>query len=121
MTSGKITIGRKGHILLMGLNRPEKMNAFDVDMYLEIAAAFGELDRDRELRCGLHFAYGKHFTAGLELPKWAPFFSGERHAIPAHGRRDLCRRGDPVIRGAQGREIQGVLSGRSAPKTGIWG
>jgi enoyl-CoA hydratase len=44
MSSGKITIERKGHILLIGLNRPGKMNAFDVDMYLELAAAFGKLD-----------------------------------------------------------------------------
>ncbi len=78
MTSGKITVERQGHVLLMGLNRPAKMNAFDVEMYLELAAAFGELDRDRELRCGLLFAQGSHFTAGLDLPKWAPFFSEAR-------------------------------------------
>lgn len=74
MASGKITVERRGHVLLMGLNRPEKMNAFDVEMFLELAAALGELDRDGELRCGLLFAHGRHFTAGLDLPQWAPFF-----------------------------------------------
>jgi enoyl-CoA hydratase/carnithine racemase len=29
----KITAEGKGHILLMGLNRPEKMNDFDPEMY----------------------------------------------------------------------------------------
>lgn len=72
MASGKITVERRGHVLLMGLNRPEKMNAFDVEMFLELAAALGELDRDGELRCGLLFAHGRHFTAGLDLPQWAP-------------------------------------------------
>jgi enoyl-CoA hydratase/carnithine racemase len=62
----------------MGLNRTDKMNAFDVEMFLELATAMGELDRDGELRCGLLFAHGRHFTAGLDLPQWAPFFSEAR-------------------------------------------
>jgi enoyl-CoA hydratase len=108
MTSGKITIERKGHILLMGLNRPEKMNAFDVEMYLELAAAFGELDRERELRCGLLFAHGKHFTAGLELPKWAPFFSEATFpdmpegACDPFGLDETKRVGKPMVMAAQG-------------------
>ncbi len=73
---GKITVERDGHVLLIGLNRPEKLNAFDVEMYLELGAAYGELHHDKELRCGLLFAHGKSFTAGLELDKWASAFSG---------------------------------------------
>jgi enoyl-CoA hydratase/carnithine racemase len=108
MMSGKITVERKGHILLMGLNRPEKMNAFDVEMYLELAAAFGELDQDRELRCGLLFAHGKHFTAGLELPKWAPFFSEAMFPdLPAgacdpFGLDENRRVGKPMVMATQG-------------------
>jgi enoyl-CoA hydratase/carnithine racemase len=108
MASGKITVERKGHVLLMGLNRPEKMNAFDVEMYLELAAAFGELSQDRELRCGLLFAHGKHFTAGLELPKWAPFFSDAKFPdLPAgacdpFGLDETRRVGKPVVMAAQG-------------------
>jgi enoyl-CoA hydratase/carnithine racemase len=108
MTSGKITVERKGHILLMGLNRPEKMNAFDVEMYLELAAAFGELDRDGDLRCGLLFAHGKHFTAGLELPKWSPFFSKATFPVLPAGACDPFgldgskRVGKPMVMAAQG-------------------
>ncbi len=75
MAAEKISVERRGHVLLMGLNRPDKMNAFDVEMFLELATAMGELDGDGELRCGVLFAHGRHFTSGLELPKWAPFFS----------------------------------------------
>lgn len=75
MASGKLSVERRGHVLCMGFNRPDKMNAFDVEMFLELASAMGELDRDGELRCGLLFAHGRHFTAGLDLPQWAPFFS----------------------------------------------
>jgi enoyl-CoA hydratase len=108
MMSGKVTIERKGHILLMGLNRPGKMNAFDVEMYPELAAAFGELSQDRELRCGLLFAHGKNFTAGLELPKWAPFFSkATLPDLPAgacdpFGLGETKRVGKPMVMAAQG-------------------
>lgn len=68
----KLTVERKAHILLMGLNRPAKMNAFDVDMFIELTLALGELNRDPELRCGLLYAHGKNFTAGLDLSQWAP-------------------------------------------------
>jgi len=71
----KITVEVKDHVLLIGLNRPEKMNAFDPEMYLELAAALGKLNQDRELRCGLLFAHGKNFSTGLDLPQWVGVFS----------------------------------------------
>jgi enoyl-CoA hydratase/carnithine racemase len=108
MTSGKITFEKKGHVLLMGLNRPEKMNAFDVEMYLDLAVAFGELDRDRELRCGLLFAHGSHFTSGLDLPMWAPFFGEAKFpGLPAGacdplGLDEAKQVGKPMVMAAQG-------------------
>ena len=108
MSERKITVERRGHVLCMGLNRPDKMNAFDVEMYLGLAEALGELDRDGELRCGLLFAHGKHFTAGLDLPKWAPFFSGAKFPdLPAgacdpFGLAEGRQVGKPVVMAVQG-------------------
>jgi len=48
------------------------LNAFDVDMFIELAEALGELNRDPDLRCGLIYANGKHFTSGLDLAQWSP-------------------------------------------------
>ena len=70
-----VTVERQGHILLIGLNRPEKMNAMNRAMYHEIAAAYGELQRDPELRVGLLYAHGEHFTSGLQLDDWAEVFA----------------------------------------------
>ncbi len=79
----KVTVERRGHVLLIGLNRVDKMNAFDVDMYWELSKAYGELHHDKELRCGLLFARGKNFTSGLELVKWAAAFGeGKFPEIP---------------------------------------
>ena len=71
MTSATITTETRGHVLCIGINRPEKRNAFDVAMYRQLARAYGQLEAEKELRCGLLWAAGDHFTAGLDLPQWA--------------------------------------------------
>lgn len=83
MPNHKLRVERRAHVLLIGFDRADKRNAFDVDMYLALAAAYGELDRDPELRCGLLFGHGDHFTAGLDLPQWAPVLAkGEWISLP---------------------------------------
>ena len=49
MAEQLILTERRGHILLIGLNRPEKRNAATFDMLSALAAAYGELDDDPEL------------------------------------------------------------------------
>ncbi len=68
----KITTEKRGHLALIGINRPEKMNAFDVEMLEQFARAFDEMERDDDVRCGVVFAHGDHFTAGLDLANVAP-------------------------------------------------
>lgn len=68
----KITTEKRGHLLLIGFNRPKKMNAFDVDMLRQLGEAFVMLEKDDELRVGVVFAHGDHFTAGLDLGNVAP-------------------------------------------------
>ena len=70
-TEGRVTTERHGHVLLIGLDRVAKRNAFDRAMLQALGQAYGELDRDNDLRCGVLFAHGDHFTAGLELPQFA--------------------------------------------------
>ena len=77
-TDSKITTERRGHLLLIGFNRAAKMNAFDSEMLGQLGEAFGLLESDPELRCGVIFAQGEHFTAGLDLADVAPkIASGE--------------------------------------------
>ena len=68
----RVTLERRGHLLLIGLNRPAERNLFDMEMIGALAAAYGELEGDPELRCGVVFAHGKHFTLGLDLARVAP-------------------------------------------------
>jgi len=66
--SSLVSVERRGHILLIGLNRPDKLNAFNPAMIRELAAAYAQLDQDKSLRCGVLWAAGKGFTAGLDMP-----------------------------------------------------
>jgi enoyl-CoA hydratase len=68
----RITTERRGPLLLIGFNRPKKMNAFDVEMLSGLSAAFDELEKDPQVRCGVVFAHGDNFTAGLDLGNVAP-------------------------------------------------
>ncbi len=73
-----ITTEVRGHVLHIGLNRPAKRNAFDVEMLERFAEAVTRLENESELRCGVVFAHGDHFTGGLDLVNVAPrFVSGE--------------------------------------------
>lgn len=68
----KISVEQRGHLLLIGLNRPAKRNAFDLQMLEELAGAYTKLETTDELRCGVLFAHGEMFTAGLDLASVAP-------------------------------------------------
>lgn len=71
-TSSLVTTEVDGHVFLIGLNRPEKRNAANLQMLRELALAYGELDRRTDLRVGVVFAHGEHFSAGLDLADVGP-------------------------------------------------
>lgn len=66
-SADRVTLERDGHVLLIGFNRPDKRNAADWALLQELCLAYGELESDAQLRVGLVFAHGEHFTAGLDL------------------------------------------------------
>ena len=81
-TPQRISLETHGHILLMGINRPEKMNAFDSQMLAELAKAYTQLEDEPNLRCGILFAHGDHFTAGLDLGEVAPHIMAGNSIVP---------------------------------------
>lgn len=70
-----IEVTAEGHVLLIRVNRPEKYNALSPDMFHALGAALHRLNTDDNLRVALLHAEGPHFTAGIELDKWAPIFA----------------------------------------------
>jgi enoyl-CoA hydratase/carnithine racemase len=101
-----VTVERRGHVLLMGLNRPAKRNAFNVAMIDQLAAAYHQLETDDEVRCGVLFAHGDHFTGGLDLAEVGPLVREGRLDFSGPGRRDPWRKdgtwGTPLVMAVQG-------------------
>ncbi len=96
MSVGKVTTEKRGHILLIGLDREAKYNAFDLALYQEVGKAYGELERDDELRCAVLFAHGKHFTAGVDLAQWQDYFgAGEWPPLPDGAYDPVMLKGKP--------------------------
>ena len=91
-----VTVERRGHVLVVGLDRPQKRNAFDLGMYGALGLAWAELDRDDELRCAVLHANGPHFTGGLDLAEWAPAFAGGKMPLPEGALDPLGLQGAPV-------------------------
>lgn len=65
--SNLVTLEQRGPILLIGLNRPEKLNAANSQLLSELSLGYARLENDQSLRVGLLFAHGEHFTSGLDL------------------------------------------------------
>lgn len=105
MTTGRVSRERRGHVLLLGLDRAAKRNAFDLPLWTDLCRAYAELDADDELRVGVLHAHGEHFTGGLDLPQWGATFSSGKWEIP-EGLDPLGlnsrRVGKPIVCAVQG-------------------
>ena len=102
-----ITTERRGHVLVIGLNRPEKRNAFTVEMLRSLGRAYETLETDDDLRAGVLYAEGEHFTGGLDFAEVAPTLLNEG-IVWNEGERDPWRNDGrpwtkPVVVAAHGR------------------
>jgi enoyl-CoA hydratase len=103
-----VTVERRGQVLLMGLNRPAKRNAFNLAMIDQLAAAYYELEEDDELRCGVLYGHGDHFTGGLDLAEVGPLVREGRldESFKGPERRDPWRKDGmwttPIVAAVQG-------------------
>ena len=104
-----INIRTEKHIMLIEVNRPQKRNAMNQEMYHQLAQAYFKLDSDADARVGLVYAIGPHFTSGLELTDWAGTFDigkgfpfdKENEIDPFYMMSDVrCRK--PIIMAVQG-------------------
>lgn len=83
-----ITLERCGRVLLIGLNRVAKRNAFDPPMFHELARAYGSYESDPDLWCAVVFAHGPHFTGGIDLAQFAPLFERDDPFVQEAGEID---------------------------------
>ncbi|WP_310588058.1 crotonase/enoyl-CoA hydratase family protein [Emticicia sp. BO119] len=97
-------------ILMIGLNRPEKRNAFNDELILGIEKIFENLPSS--IRCVIIYGIGDHFSAGLDLSelKERNAVQGIHHSRMWHRALDKVQFGTaPVIAVLHGAVVGGGL------------
>jgi enoyl-CoA hydratase len=89
--SSTVVVEPVGHVLTIGINRPEKANAFDAEVIAGLSHAYARLSDDRSLRVGLVYSCAKDFTAGLDLASLAPVIAAGGDGLLPNGGRDPWR------------------------------
>jgi len=94
------------HILEIGIDRRHKLNGFTPEMMAELVDAYTRLDEDPNLWVGVLYAWGEHFTAGLDLPRFADNMAGGVRSSEQRGLVDptslgrACRK--PIVTAVKG-------------------
>ncbi len=84
----EVLLEREGHVLLIGVNRPDKYNAWDLATIAGVCEGVTLLSDDDDLWCGVIHGVGDHFSAGLALDEVGPAVreGGFGSVMPSGGR-----------------------------------
>ena len=63
----KLTIERRGQIVLLGINRPYIQNRIDPETFEKLAEAYYQYDHDPSLRAAILFGHGENFSRGIDV------------------------------------------------------
>jgi enoyl-CoA hydratase/carnithine racemase len=84
LSSGaKLTVERRGGIVLLGINRPDVQNRVDPDTFKELAEAYYNYDHDPSLCAAVLFGHGENFSRGIDVDGFSSL--GGKPPIPQAG------------------------------------
>lgn len=84
-----VTMEKDGHVLLIGVDRADKRNAWNLAVVEAVGAAYDQLEADPDVRVGVLFGHGDHFSAGLDLGEVFPaVVEGGPGALAGSGKHD---------------------------------
>ena len=63
----ELLVEQRGRVVIMTLNRPDRLNAISRTMLNELSAKMTEANKDHDVRCVVLTGAGKGFCAGLDL------------------------------------------------------
>jgi enoyl-CoA hydratase/carnithine racemase len=71
MAEKTVRVEIEGGVAVMTVSRPEKVNAFDLDMLKALAAACDAVETNASVRVAIITGEGKSFSAGGDIKAWA--------------------------------------------------
>ncbi|MCM2457633.1 enoyl-CoA hydratase/isomerase family protein [Rhizobium sp. CG4] len=113
MASGTVKVDVEGHVAIVTLSRPEKLNALDLDMLKALVTAFDEVEANTHVRVAILTGEGKGFSAGGDIKAWGGMRPEEfGHAWVRHGHRVFERLATlrvPLVAALNGHALGGGL------------
>lgn len=110
---GEVRLSIEDSIAIMTVSRPEKLNAFDIDMLKALAQACDEAEANGAVRVAILTGEGKAFSAGGDIKAWGGMAANEfGHAWVRFGHRVFERLATlrmPVIAALNGHALGGGL------------
>ncbi len=93
-SGAKLTVERRGQIVLFGVNRPYIQNRIDPETFEGLAEAYYQYDRDPSLRAAILFGHGENFSRGIDVEGFKSLAGTGKPWIASTGTIDpLAKRG----------------------------
>jgi len=65
---GRVTVEKRGAVLLIGIDRAEAQNRLDPPILIALGKAYYQLEHDDALRVGVLYGVGPDFSFGIDVP-----------------------------------------------------
>jgi enoyl-CoA hydratase len=96
-SAAKITVERRGQIVLIGINRPYIHNRVDPETFLGLAKAYYQYDHDPSLRAAVLFGHGDDFSRGIDVDAFQAAVVSGRPRVTESGTIDPLARTAPIL------------------------
>jgi enoyl-CoA hydratase/carnithine racemase len=96
-STAKITVERRGQIVLVGINRPYIHNRVDPETYNGLAKAYYQYDHDPSLRAAVLFGHGDDFSRGIDVDAFQVAVASDRPRITERAAIDPLAKATPIL------------------------
>src|SRR5262245_32259995 len=79
--TSKVTVERRGQVVVIGINRPEIHNRIDPETYAALAKIYYQYDHDPSLRAAVLFGHGDNFSRGIDVDAYQALAASGRSLI----------------------------------------
>ncbi|MCZ7525108.1 MAG: enoyl-CoA hydratase/isomerase family protein [Acidimicrobiia bacterium] len=94
-----LRLERDGHVVWLRLHRPERLNAFTIEMWREMAELGAELREDPDVRALVVIGEGRAFSSGIDTSVFSTdaFSNTGFGSLPGAGQRHENPRADAIL------------------------